>query len=79
MPCPSRQTTARRDRRQRVVYRYDSLRLKAGTKYPATSVRYEVSGGKMKITQIRLGKTNLKLVLGAAESDAATATGQAIH
>jgi hypothetical protein len=52
---------------------------KAGAKYPATTVRYQVSGGKMEITQIRLGNTNLKLVLAAGESDAATATGQAVH
>ena len=33
----------------------------------------------MEIKQIRLGNTNLKLVLGAGASDAATAAGQAIH
>jgi hypothetical protein len=49
------------------------------TKYQSTAVRYEVSDGKMEIKQIRLGDTNLKLVLGAGGSDAATATGQAIH
>ena len=52
---------------------------RADTKYPATSVRYEVSGGMMEIKQIRLGNTNLNLVLGAGGSDAGTATGQAIH
>ena len=52
---------------------------RADTKYPATSVRYQVSGGKMEIKQIRLGNTNLNLVLGAGGSDAGTATGQAIH
>ena len=52
---------------------------KADTKYPATSVRYEVSGGKREIKQIKLGNTNLKVVLGGGGSDGATATGQTVR
>jgi hypothetical protein len=52
---------------------------RVGAKYPATAVRYEVTGGKNQLHEIRLGNTNLKLVLGAGGSDAATATGPAIH
>jgi len=52
---------------------------KAATKYPATTIRYEVTGGKMEIKQIRLGNTNLNLVLGAGASDAAAAAGQTIR
>jgi len=53
---------------------------KADTKYPSTSVRYEVSDGKREIKQIKLGNTNLKLVLGAAGASAgAAAGGQAIR
>ena len=53
---------------------------KADTKYPSTSVRYEVSDGKREIKQIKLGNTNLKLVLGAAgTSDAGSPGGQAIR
>jgi hypothetical protein len=52
---------------------------KADSKYPSTTVRYEVSDGKMEIKQIRLGNTNLNLVLGSGGSDAATATGQMVH
>ena len=52
---------------------------KADTKYPSTSVRYEVSDGKREIKQIKLGNTNLKLVLGGGSSDAGTAGGQAIR
>ena len=52
---------------------------KVDNKYPSTSIRYRVSGGKNELDEIRLGNTNLKLVLGAGESDAGTATGQAIH
>lgn len=35
---------------------------KSDTKYSATSVRYADGGGKLKIQEIRLGGTNLKLV-----------------
>ncbi len=52
---------------------------KVDAKYPATAVRYHVTGGKNELREIRLGNTNLKLVLGAGEPGAATATGQAIH
>ena len=52
---------------------------RADTKYPATSVRYEVSGGKREIKQIKLGNTNLKVVLGGGGSDGATATGQTVR
>jgi hypothetical protein len=52
---------------------------RAGTRYPTTSVRYEVSDGKREIKQIKLGNTNLKLVLGAGASDPATATGQTVR
>jgi hypothetical protein len=49
------------------------------TKYPATSVRYQISEGKNKLQEIRLGDTKMKLVLGAGESDGAPAAGQAIR
>ena len=49
------------------------------TKYPATSVRYQISEGKNKLQEIRLGDTKMKLVLGAGESNAAPAAGQAIR
>jgi hypothetical protein len=49
------------------------------TKYPATTVRYQVSGGKNEIQEIRLGNTHLKLVVGAGSSDAATASGQMVR
>ena len=52
---------------------------KADTKYPTTSVRYEVSDGKREIKQIKLGNTNLKLVLGAGASDAAATAGQTVR
>lgn len=52
---------------------------KADTKYPATAVRYRVSGGKNAIQQIHLGNTNLNLVLDSGASDAGTAAGQTIH
>jgi len=52
---------------------------KADTKYPSTSVRYEVSDGKREIKQIKLGNTNLKVVLGGGGSDGATATGQTVR
>jgi hypothetical protein len=52
---------------------------KVDNKYPATSVRYRVSDGKNEIQEIRLGNTNLKLVLGAGESNAATATRQTVR
>jgi len=48
-------------------------------KYPATTVRYRVSGGKNELQEIRLGDTKLKLMLGAGASDAATATGQMVR
>jgi hypothetical protein len=47
---------------------------KAATKYPATSVRYEITEGKREIKRIRLGGTNLNLVLGAGESGTAPDT-----
>jgi len=34
----------------------------ADKKYDTTTVRYDTSGGKMKIQEIRLGGTNMKLV-----------------
>ena len=52
---------------------------KADTKYSTTSVRYDVSDGKREIKQIKLGNTNLKVVLGGGASDGATATGQTVR
>jgi hypothetical protein len=52
---------------------------KADTRYPITSVRYDVSGGKRELKQIKLGNTNLKVVLGGGTSDGATATGQTVR
>jgi len=52
---------------------------KADTKYSTTSVRYDVSNGKREIKQIKLGNTNLKVVLGGGASDGATATGQTVR
>ena len=51
----------------------------ADTRYPATSVRYDVSDGKRELKQIKLGNTNLKVVLGGGGSDGATATGQTVR
>jgi len=52
---------------------------KVDNKYPSNSVRYRVSNGKNELDEIRLGDTNLKLVLGAGESGAAAAPGNAVH
>jgi hypothetical protein len=52
---------------------------KVDNKYPATSVRYRVSDGKNDLQEIRLGNTNLRLVLSAGESGAATAAGQTVR
>jgi hypothetical protein len=49
---------------------------KGDTRYPSTSVRFDVSDGKREIKQIKLGNTNLKVVLGTGASDAAAAAGQ---
>ena len=46
---------------------------KAGAKYSTTSVRYDVSGGKREIKQIKLGNTNLKVVLGGGASKSGAA------
>ena len=52
---------------------------KNDTRFPANSVRYEISNGKRELKQIRFGNTNLRVVLGVGEPGAATATGEAIH
>jgi hypothetical protein len=52
---------------------------KADTRYRTTSVRFDVSDGKREIKQIKLGNTNLKVVLGGGGSEGATATGQTVR
>ena len=53
--------------------------VKVDSKYPANSVRYQISAGKNTLDEIRLGDTNLKLVVAAGGSDASTAGGSAIR
>ena len=49
----------------------------AQAKFRATTVRYDVEGGKMRVSEIRIGGTNTKLIFAAPEpSPAAGAGGQ---